>query len=1015
MNSGRKPFFAIIFSLFFLSGIAGLIYESIWTQYLKLFLGHAAYAQTLVLIIYMGGMAIGSWLSSAYSVRFPNLLTAYAIAELLIGVSALIFHPVFTAYLSFSYDVVLPGVQWAFITTIYKWITAALLILPQTILLGATFPLMTGGMIRLFRNSPGHTIAVLYFVNSLGGSVGVLLSGFYLIPKYTLPGTIITAGIINIVIAIIVLLLSYKKSQERSVQIKPGKKQVSGKKSPVPESPGNPVTRDRTITILLAFTFSTAASSFIYEIGWIRMLSLVLGSSTHAFELMLATFILGIALGGLFIRKHLDSPKNLISLLSIVQVLMGISAIATLIFYNKLFYLMKFFMTSIRSSEPGYIMYNIYSQLLCMLVMLPATICIGMTLPIITSLLYKKTNDESYIGKVYALNTVGSIAGVIIATHFLMPVTGLKGVLITGGTIDIIIGFVVIWFFREQISRRIKVILTIAGTAMSSGTFLFIHPDPLILSSGVFRSGEISLDRTLVSYQDGVTSSVAVHRMDDVLSLSVNGKVDASISLDSINFAADEFTQLLLAAYPLSFSSKVSDIGIVGLGSGMTAASILKFDSVRTVDIVEIEPYVVKAARTMGPKVADVFRDRRSRIFIEDARSFFASRNKKYDIIISEPSNPWISGVSSLFTREYFYLVKKSLASGGMLAQWFHLYEMSPELLASVFKSLGEVFSEYKLFIAGTDIVILASDSAIADLPVHDLTKHPWFSPVLKLIFISNRTDFSINYLGPKSFFQPYWNAFSIVPNSDYNPILDLRATKARILNNEANGFAILTTSTIPVRKLLCQDAKDSSVGVSFHPIPLNPYTKALAANHTAQQIYYYLSVIGTPEESRADSIVRGEAAMAVAKIRMTAQDRSVFARRPLTKWSLDLISATMPYLGNEQMKTIWAYIENYINLSNHNDNGTEVLKMLKSINLENYEDVLTHSKKILEQRNYTDSEPCRLALTALLLSCLKLNDYNPVVQIWDKIRWQNTLNTEQQMLCSIAAEKSGGIISPVF
>jgi predicted membrane-bound spermidine synthase len=1015
MISGRKPFLAITFGLFFLSGIAGLIYESIWTQYLKLFLGHAAYAQTLVLIIYMGGMAIGSWLASINSSRFRNMLAAYAIAELVIGLSALIFHPVFTTYVSFTYNTVFPSFHSVFITSMYKWITASFLILPQTILLGATFPLMTGGLIRQFKDSPGHTIAVLYFVNSLGGSLGVMLSGFYLIPRFTLPGTVTTAGIIDIIIAVIVLLLSSKKSSENGVRKKIVKKDASEKKSSVMQPTSQSVAIDRTTKLMLAFTFGTAASSFIYEIGWIRMLALVLGSSTHAFELMLATFILGIALGGFFIRKYLDKSEKLISLLAVVQVLMGIFAIATLVFYSKLFYLMRFIMASIKFNEQGYIMYNVYSQFICSLVMLPASICIGMTLPVITSLLYKNTNEESVIGKVYALNTVGSIVGVVLTIHILMPFAGLKGVIITGGTIDIIIGFLILWFFKGQISFQKKVILPIAGTAMSLSTMLYVHPDPIILSSGVFRHGEIFRNRKMVSYRDGKTSSVAVHREKYFLSLSVNGKVDASVGLDSSSFGTDEFTQLLLAVYPLSYSSKTSEIGIVGLGSGMTAATMLKHEQVQSVDIVEIEPYVVDAAKLMGPKVAGVFNDKRSHIFIEDARSFFSTRNKKYDIIVSEPSNPWVSGVSNLFTKEYFSLIRKHLTTNGMLTQWFHLYEMSPDLLASVLKSLGSVFTDYKIFITGSDIVILASDTPITSLPVNDLTRNPWFSSVLKMMYINNRSDLLINYLGPKSFFEPFWEAFTIAQNSDYNPVLDLRAAKARILDNEATMLSMLTTFTIPVRKMLYGDSTYASSELSFKSIPLNRNTKEIITNRTAQQIYYYISTIGTPEEAHADSIVPGEAAMAVAKIRMTAQDRSVFARRPLAKWSLDLITATMPYLSNQQMKTIWTYIDKYIEHSMTSESSTEVLRMLKSLTYEDYTEVIETSQNVLAQRNYSDSEPSRLALTALLLSCMKLNNYDPIIQIWNKIKWRNSLDIMQQILCAIGAEKSGGIISPVF
>jgi predicted membrane-bound spermidine synthase len=963
----------------------------------------------------MGGMALGSWIASVKSYKFKNMLTAYAIAELLIGLSALVFHPIFTTYLSFSYDVVFPGMHSTIISSLYKWMTASLLILPQTILLGATFPLMTGGLVRLFKDSPGYTIAFLYFVNSLGGSLGVLLSGFYLIPKFTLPGTVITAGVIDIIIAVIVLALSFYRTDAKAVPKTSSKDTAPAKLSQPAVSLKGPLPLNNLTNLMLIFTFGTAASSFVYEIGWIRMLALVLGSSTHAFELMLATFILGIALGGFLIRKHLDKSENLISTLAVVQVAMGIFAIATLVFYNKLFFLMEFIMASLKDTNPGYIMFNIYSQFICMLVMLPATLCVGMTLPVITSLLYKTNSDESVFGKVYAFNTLGSIIGVILAVHFLMPTLGLKGVLIIGGSIDVLIGLSIIYFFKAQISLPLKIALPTFGIMMSLYSIFFIHLDPSIISSGVFRSGEVKKNRVMISYKDGKTSSVAVHEGGSAISLSVNGKVDASICIDSTKYGADEFTQLLLAIYPLSYLSHVSEVGIVGLGSGMTAATILKYDSIKSVDVVEIEPKVIDGAKLMGPKVKNVFSDTRCKIHVEDARSYFASQQKKYDLIISEPSNPWVSGVSSLFTKEYFTLIRKHLSKNGMLAQWFHLYEMSPELLASVLKSLGTTFFDYKIFVAGVDIVILASDVPIPNVPVNDLTLHPWFSPVLKLVYINDISDLAINYLGNKAYLQPVWNAFDIPGNSDYNPILDLRAAEARILDMDASSFASLITYTIQSRKILFPDIIQPSSQLRVQFIPQTLYTATQIAYQTAQQIHHYITSIGTAEEAHLDSIIPGEAALAVAKIRMTALDRSSFARRPFAKWSLDLVTATMPFLSNEEMKSIWAYIQKNSAICGTSENSLGILHVLQSLTNEDYSTTIELAQNVLVQKKFADSQPCRLAFTALLLACIKLNDYSPVIRLLNNIPWKDSLNISQQILLAIVAEKSGGNIAPEF
>src|SRR6266481_2338674 len=196
------------FLLFTVSGFAGLIYESIWSHYLKLFLGHAAYAQTLVLALFMGGMAIGSWLCSRWSRRWRNLLRGYAAAEAMIGLAALLFHPIFVAATDSAYANILPALGGESSAALFKWTLAGLLILPQSILLGMTFPLMSAGLIRRYPAAPGESLAMLYFTNSFGAAIGVLASGFVMIEAVGLPGTVQLAGAMNLVLAVVVWILA---------------------------------------------------------------------------------------------------------------------------------------------------------------------------------------------------------------------------------------------------------------------------------------------------------------------------------------------------------------------------------------------------------------------------------------------------------------------------------------------------------------------------------------------------------------------------------------------------------------------------------------------------------------------------------------------------------------------------------------------------------------------------------------------------------------------------------------
>ena len=185
MQQRRPRLFFIVFTA---SGFAGLIYESIWTYYLKLFLGHAAYAQALVLAVFMGGMAIGSLLCSKYSERLGNLLIGYAVVEVLIGICAVFFHPLYVQFIDFTYTTLIPHLGSPLAVAIFKWTAASLLILPQSIMLGMTFPLMTAGLIRRMPQLPGSIVAMLYFTNSIGAAIGVLAAGFLFIGWVGLPG-----------------------------------------------------------------------------------------------------------------------------------------------------------------------------------------------------------------------------------------------------------------------------------------------------------------------------------------------------------------------------------------------------------------------------------------------------------------------------------------------------------------------------------------------------------------------------------------------------------------------------------------------------------------------------------------------------------------------------------------------------------------------------------------------------------------------------------------------------------
>ena len=788
----------MFFLLFTASGFAGLIYESIWSHYLKLFLGHAAYAQTLVLALFMGGMAIGAWVCSRYGLRWRNLLMGYAITEGLIGLAALVFHASFVALTTWAYDLLLPSLGTESGAAIAKWLLAGLLILPQSILLGMTFPLMSAGLIRRYPVGPGGSLAMLYFTNSFGAAVGVLASGFYLIETLGLPGTIQLAGAINLVLAATVWLLA--RGGEPAPE-QPSITKVSAQSVAAEDASGEPAS----YSLFLSIALLTGAASFIYEIGWIRMLSLVLGASTHSFELMLSAFILGLAFGGLWVKHRIDTISEPMRFLGWVQVAMGLLALATIPVYGQMFDVMAAVIKGLAKTDTGHTLFLASSHGIALTVMFPATFCAGMTLPLITYSLLRLGHGEKSIGAVYASNTLGSILGVFFAAHVGMPLLGLKGLIAIGAALDVSLGLVLLWPSNGRPAIRI-------GAAMASALAFVVvlagFPlDNYKMASGVFRRGDVfdATDTKLISHEDGKTTTVSLMDFPEGRSLRTNGKSDGAIAMDpKLPRISDEVTMVLTAAIPMAVKPDAKNVAVIGIGTGLTTHTMLSNGALQSVDTIEIEPLMAKASKLFAPINSNAFADPRSHIVFDDAKTFFSTHNSRYDIIVSEPSNPWVSGVSSLFTREFYQLARRYLKPGGILVQWFQLYEIDASLLASVLAALGGEFPDYAIYATTNgDLIIIGGDAETLSRPLFDMTTVPGVADELRRVQVYTMGDMQVRRLGGKKILAPFFASFDVPANSDYEPYLDLNASKYRFLQKYAGEITELGGTDMPVVAML--------------------------------------------------------------------------------------------------------------------------------------------------------------------------------------------------------------------
>lgn len=789
----------VLYGLFFVSGLAGLVYESIWSRYLGLFVGHGAYAQVIVLAVFLGGLSLGALLAGRRSEKVGHPLLWYAGAELAVGLLGLAFHDVFHLVTEAARASLFPALAGSAAFVPVKWALASSLILPPAILLGTTFPFMSAALLRLEPEEPGRTLAVLYFANSLGAAVGALVAGFLLVAWVGLPGTVLAAAVLNVLVALGAWAVWRRITAEEPDRMEA----VTYTPRAWEDQPEKTARDDRALwRLLLAVSFGTAAASFIYEIAWIRMLSLVMGAATHSFELMLSAFILGLALGSFWVRRRADRFRRPMRALAWLQWLMGLAAIATLPVYMASFHWTEAILAALDSNVAGYHVFNAARYGLALAVMLPATFFAGTTLPLITRMLLTGGQGERAVGWVYGVNTLGSIVGVMAASLVLMPLIGLKALLITGAALDMLLGIVLLARDARSAGRVPRgALATLGATAVVVGAVALGTPfDRAVLNSGVYRSGRVARDSEIVYYQDGRTATVVVGRTSSGLALYTNGKVDGSVShrwiasMDSASptprpMALDEPTQAFLPLVTLAHRPRAASGAVIGQGTGMSSHSLLGSRWLEELVTVEIEPAMIEGSREFYPANRRVFDDPRSRFVLDDAKSYFAGAQREFDLIVSEPSNPWVSGVSSLFTTEFYEMVSRHLAPGGVFGQWIQLYEMDDGLLLGVLAAVHRVFPSYRLFVVnGMDLLVVAGTEPALPDPDWGVFDFPGVAEDLKLTFpFEPRFLEQLRFLDRRAL-APLLDGWA-QPNSDYFPVLDLGAERARYLGFRADGF----------------------------------------------------------------------------------------------------------------------------------------------------------------------------------------------------------------------------------
>jgi spermidine synthase len=687
---------ALLALCFFLSGATGLVYQTVWMRMLGLVFGHTVLATTTVLVAFMAGLALGSWLLARRAPRLGNLIAAYGWLEVGIGVYCALLSLLLSAaaaiYLSLARGLALSYGSF----TLVQFTLVGLVLLVPTTLMGGTLPVLAQALTR-DPGRLGRTIGLLYAINTFGAVAGVALAGYLMLPAIGNRWSLLVAAAANLAVG--ALAIGYARATGRAAA--PGA-------TPAPAAASAALTAEGRATVLALGV--SGAISMVYEVAWTRALALVIGSSTYAFTAMLLAFLIGIAGGSALYSWIRGRRRATPGRFAVLQVGIALATVAATLLYERLPAL--FLRGFAQSDAPASI--QLIQIVVCIAALLVGTLFIGATFPCAVSVAARGAGLVGEdVGRTYAVNTLGAIAGSALAGLVLIPVLGLHGSFRVAVIGNLLLAAALFLGPPRPVRRRRQVAAALA-TAMAVGAWFLPPWSQDVLSSGVavyaqqyqqygweqFRTRAVP--KRILYYRDGPTASVTVHHEGDNLFLRTNGKTDASTSYDII-------TQLMLGHLPMLTHPTARAVLVIGLGSGVTAGAITGYPLER-LDVVEIEPAVVEAARFFGAFNANVLDNPNVHVSIADGRNYLLLAPRRYDVIVSEPSNPWIGGLASLFTVEMFQRARDRLQPGGVMVQWIQAYSLQAEDLKMVIRTFASVFPATTLW-AGTpgDFLLVGS------------------------------------------------------------------------------------------------------------------------------------------------------------------------------------------------------------------------------------------------------------------------------------------------------------------
>jgi len=757
----------IILVLFFLSGAAALVYEVVWMRMLTLVFGATAFATSTILASFMAGLALGSFFFSRIIDRGGNPLKVYALLEAGIGLSAFLMPLVFSG-LDSIYVAVSQHFHVSFyLISLVRFTFSFLVLLIPTTLMGGTLPVLSKFVVR-GTESLGWSVGNLYSINTFGAVVGCFSSGFFLIMVLGVKESTYVAGVTNFLIAGTVVALNRRlgMSGRADGSLKKSEKEQAGSEK---EAYSSKIAR-------LAL-WAAAISGFCalaYEVFWTRALVFLLDNTTHAFTIMLATFLSGLAIGSFVIAKFIDTRRKLLAWLGFIEILIGLFAILAISVFGNL--KTGFASGAGESSSMIFWKWTGLRFMNSFFIMLGPTVLMGMTFPLFSKIYTRNVGAAGKaIGSVYSINTIGAIFGSVTAGFMLVPLIGVRQSILFIASINAVIGGILI--LHEPLMKYKNRMKTVVGLGL-----LFIIAGTVVLTNGkmTFTSYMEKLKSTEIRYyKEGIGATVKV--LEDE-------RGSKFLSIDGFPVAGTSFTshdiQKALGHFPLLLSHVPSPrVGIIGFGAGGTSWAVMQYN-VKEVDCVELVPAVRDAAKWFSEVNHGVLSDPKFNLIAGDGRNYVLVTDKKYDVISIDATSPKCAGNGSLYALEFYELCKKRLSKDGLAAQWLPLHLLSDEEMRMTVRTFKMAFPHATLwFTPARTYGLLVGTQEKLEIDFESLSgklKLPNIKRELAPLYVADPFDFLSCYVMGEEALNTYAGDARI--NTDDHPYLEFTPSLANFV-----------------------------------------------------------------------------------------------------------------------------------------------------------------------------------------------------------------------------------------